>query len=166
MNSCQQVTYFEGKAFFVLRLEGALRFEHAPCIDTVLESYKDLSGKCDMIFDLTKVKMMDSTVLGTLARFIIEKLSHEKYHEKSPVIVCADKDVQMMLNKIGLKTFFRAVKSDQRIPTAKEQYHQVIQRPSNKSLLEEYVLNAHQALSDLNQNNPDYKTVIRTFNDK
>ncbi len=161
----QQVMYFEGGDFLILKLVGTLRFDCAFVLEQALEHLKNTKEDHDIIIDMTDTKYIDSTIIGTIAKSFLPEQGKENLWSL-PKIVFEHDDVKKVFDKIGFDKFFNFQKSDARINIPLESFTKIENSAQDKEKLRSTVYSAHQALNTLQPHDEDIKIVVQSLKDK
>ncbi len=164
MQPYEQVKYFQNMNLFILKLKGALRFTCAQYFDKALNNI-DLTKSEDIIFDLTESKFIDSTIMGGMAKFILQESTQQKLKNK-PTIVYKTDDIKLMFDKIGFDKFFNFTNEDQRLNINQNELISFTEIKPDVKKLKESIRIAHQILSELHPDDPAYKEVVQALKDK
>lgn len=159
MQTQQQIRYYNADDFFVLQLEGEIRFNLAAMLTQVFNTF-DGTLKQE-IFDLTRVKLLDSTILGL---FVQHVLSKSKFEKEKPIMVCGN-EVQRFFNRIGVDQFFIFKKTDERLSSFSPELLKEIDQKTEKDL-QDYVCAAHEVLKMINIQEKSFDLVVKTIDDK
>ncbi len=165
MHPCEQVRYLLEDNVFVLKLIGTLRFNAAPYLDAAL-SYIPVESINDIIIDMTQTNHIDSTILGSIAKYFISIENHQRLLKKQPIIVFKDEDVKQTFSKIGFDKFFIFQNAHSKINTPIESFSWVEEPPNADKSIKNCVLQAHKVLNELQPNDPSLKLVVQLLKDK
>ena len=166
MQTCEQVMYLKGKKFFILKMIGTLRFTCVTHLETALNHFLPYDEKNAIIIDMTEVKHIDSTILGSIAKFFLQAPLQQKESSKFPVIVCSNPDIKKIFIKTGFDAFFTFKDKDERVNKSLKDYSRVEEIAVDEKRLENEVLSAHQTLNELQPKDADLQLIIKTLKGK
>lgn len=157
-----QIIYGVQPKLFVLKCKGEMRFTLAPMLEIALNQAKKLLLD-EILIDMRQVTCVDSTILGIILHFFLSDEKIQMNFAKS--IICDNNDVLKSLKCIGFDKFFNIKTSDDRI-SDKITYTIVDTLCEDKKLLENYVLKAHQTLSQLQTDKANFELVNHQIRSK
>ncbi|MDQ2696789.1 MAG: STAS domain-containing protein [Pseudomonadota bacterium] len=132
----------------VLKFTGDIRYTLSPCLDHFIDRLFARPAFDDVLIDLTETTVIDSTILGLLAK--IANLLRER-NGRRPTLVTAGEDIHQLLDSVGFDAVFTLLT---RRPSGLGMASAVdTSEPFQEEELARTVLEAHQILSDLNERN-------------
>lgn len=131
----------------VIRLEGDIRYSVSTSFRDFLNASFTDPAIGDILIDLTGALNIDSTNLGLLAK--VADYSRRHRHHPS-VIVSDNKDINELLANVGFDRVFTLVPAFELPPTRLEELRP---EPANRDQLAVLLLETHQALMGLNDEN-------------
>lgn len=161
----QQVMYFIGENFLILKLMGTLRFDCAPFLEKALKNLKDAGSDNEIIIDMKSTKYLDSTIMGIIVKYFLQVQGDESF-SSPPMIVFENDDLKRNFETIGFDKFFNFQKTDKRINIPLESFIKFEDIHHDKEKLRGTVYRAHQALNELQPQNDEFKLVIQSLKDK
>ncbi len=164
MQPCEQVRYLIEDNVFVLKLIGTLRFNAAPYLDAAIR-HIPIESINDIIIDMTQTNYIDSTILGSIAKYFISIDDRQKL-KRQPIIVFKNDDVKQTFSKIGFDKFFNFQNSNPKLNRPLEAFALVEEPPTVENNIKGYVLQAHKVLNELQPNDPSLKLVVQLLKDK
>jgi len=159
----------KGQVFFAkhdglaeFKLVGPIRvgdtYQATAAMDAILDRMFEEGGFDRVLIDLTEATTIDSTNLGLLAK--IARYCEERLGNKA-TIVSTNEDVNEILDNVGFGDVFLIVHEDQSPKAALKTLAEVDDSEKDFARL---VLEAHQALVDLNKKNQDmFQNVVDVF---
>lgn len=142
-----KILYASHKGIHVLRFIGEIRHTLAPSLNDFLQWLFAKPVAASFIIDLQETDIIDSTILGLLAR--IAKRMDQSGRPKA-TIVCDRADINEILIGVGFDTVFDMVESSQPIPQ-EGQTLSVLE--ADRETMRYTILEAHRTLMELNERN-------------
>jgi anti-anti-sigma factor len=142
-----KILYSEHDGVHFLRFHGDILHTLAPALDSFLKQLSTAGNSNSYLLDLTETRSIDSTMLGLLAR--IAKMAKEQ-QAPPPTLVCPNEDIIDLLVGIGFDEVFSLVACDG-APLGDGE--EIAQAETNDRALTETMLQAHQELITLKEEN-------------
>ncbi len=136
----------DGKRYF-LKMTGNLRFSSGREFDSLLSVIFNDPDMEDIMIDMSETVYLDSTILGLLAKianFMIKKF------QKKVTILSLNKNVNYLLDSIGLNDVFIVVKSYDYTPEMLQKIPNIKSSERENALT---ILDAHRQLISVNEKN-------------
>jgi anti-anti-sigma regulatory factor len=138
---------------YILAFEDDVRVMLCASLDQCIERMFADSAFASVSIDLTQATGIDSTTLGLLAKLALRA---ELDYEMQPLLFSSNKDINYALSSMGLDDVF----SIQHCEPDIESCHHLLEELEcdeddevDEDMMRKHVIEAHQALMDLNQNN-------------
>lgn len=141
----------------VLKLGGELRFNSALSLEKALKS---IDSQQALYFDMENVKLLDSTIIGTMIKFLLEQNQIDHSFKKRTFFLSLDPGMSKMLTQIGFEQFVNMNKVDKQAGTEVSMETRFEPYSNDKEKLESAVLEAHQLLSKIDPTDNNFKNVI------
>lgn len=135
-----------GGPVLYLKLEGDLRFPLAPLLEAVIGGFDGPHAFEALRVDLNDVAHLDSTMLGLLVR--LARRARRQGMPK-PVLLSANEDVDLLLETMGFDAVYQLAHGASDPPGDLAD----VQSVEEPGALPEQVLDAHQALMNVNERN-------------
>jgi anti-anti-sigma regulatory factor len=145
---------------FIFKVEGRLTQKSLWNANTAIQKCTDDQTMTDLLVDITYCTYMDSTILGILARWAI---SFARTHTGLPFLIgLQGNTLESTFRRMNLHTLFHVSKDSQvseksallQLSQAQQQY--------SKQEYAEYLLSAHQTLTELSaENAKEFASVIQ-----
>lgn len=132
----------------VMKLTGDVRLTASPAIDKFVAQMLSCDSIKQVIVDLTETEGMDSTTLGMLAKLA---LSVARERELRPMIVSDDDSILKLIESMGFEQIYD-IHRHLSCPIANDE---VLPETMDEKRAHAQVLQAHQVLMSLNQQNRD-----------
>lgn len=151
----EKILYSKSDQRYFIKLTGNLRFTSGRNFDSLLKvMFKDPDIK-DIMIDMTEAEYLDSTMLGLLAK--IANFMLKKFKRKVTVL-SLNKDINYLLDNIGLSDVFIVVESCDYTPETLQKIPDIKGSEQENALT---ILDAHRQLVKLNEKNQSvFKDVI------
>lgn len=155
------VSYAKQDHTYILKFVGDIRYTLGYSLDTFLNRLFERQDFNDILIDLTETTSIDSTSLGLLAK--VANLMRDRFGKKT-TIISGNEDINQILDSVGFYEVFTicengkaGLEEGQQLPTA----------DPSKTQLTETVLDAHNILSELNQDNRNmFKDVVEALKEE
>ena len=153
-----KILFAEKDGVFVLKFVGDVRVTLGPTISTFLDNIGRCESLRSVIIDLTKTQGIDSTTLGMLAKI---SLRTQEAFGKMPTVISTNDDITRLLLSVGFDEVFILVTEEITTEAALLELPQEIVSEAN---LREQVLEAHQVLMSLNdQNKVEFQDLVEAL---
>ena len=144
-----RILYKETSNSFLIKMEGDIKYTDVLGFDKLVDDLTNNENHPNIVIDLSEANNIDSTNLGELARIARYTKNHFKTR---PIIINTGKDLKYILRKMGFSQAFLIL--DREIDSETELKELQQENVSNKELAK-IILNSHQELSKLNDENKD-----------
>lgn len=140
---------------YFIKMIGKLRFSNGMAFNNLLGKIFEDPKTNDVLIDMSETEYVDSTILGLLAK--IANFMIKKFNRK-PTLLSTSKNINFLLDSIGLSDVFIVVKSLEFTPDALDE----IPDTKNSELESaKTILDAHRQLINLNKKNQEtFKDVV------
>lgn len=151
----EKILYSRFDHCYFIKMIGKLRFSNGMAFNNLLEKIFDDPETNDVLIDMSETEYLDSTILGLLAKianFMIKKF------DRKPTILSTSKNINFLLDSIGLSEVFIVVKTLDYTPDSLNEISDI-----KASELEnaKTILDAHRQLMNLNEKNQEvFKDVV------
>ena len=151
----EKILYSKFDHCYFIKMIGKLRFSNGMALNNLLEKIFDDPETNDILIDISETEYLDSTILGLLAKtanFMIKKF------DRKPTILSTTKNINFLLDSIGLCDVFIVVKTLDYTPDSLSEIPDI-----KNSELEsaKTILDAHRHLINLNDKNQTvFKDVV------
>jgi len=136
----------DGQRYF-LKMTGKLRFTSGREFDNLLNIIFSDPALQDIMIDMSEADYLDSTILGLLAK--IANFMIKKFHKKG-IILSTNKNINYLLDNIGLNNVFIIVESYDYTPEMLNKIPNIRSSEQENALT---ILDAHRQLIKLNEKN-------------
>jgi len=151
-----KITYTKIDQRYILRFSGEIRYTECPTLDAFLKKLFAQQNFEDILIDLTETVSIDSTNLGYLAK--ITNFTQQRFSRKA-VIVSTNEDINRTLESVGFDDEFYIIEKGPDSATSLQ-----VEMDRASELTPEMIREAHQILSDLNEENQQmFKDVLEQF---
>lgn len=155
------VFYAKQDHTYILKLVGEIRYTLGYSLDTFLNRLFERKDFNDILIDLTETTSIDSTSLGLLAK--VANFMRDRFSKKT-TIISSNEDVNQILDSVGFYEVFTicddgkaGLEEGQQLPTA----------DPSQTQMTKTVLDAHNVLSELNQDNRNmFKDVVEALKEE
>ncbi len=138
----------------VFKLIGQIRYMMSTCFNNAIEMIFEEKETKTFIIDLTKTTYIDSTSLGLVAKIALCCYNRKL---KRPVIVSTNNEVTEVIKSMGFEQAFVIMSTLE----DDDENNFIPVTCKTKTELNETLLEAHQILMDMNENNRDkFKNVV------
>lgn len=142
---------------YVLKFVGEIRYTMSCSLDRFLERLFERSDYDEIAIDLTETTTIDSTNLGLLAK--IANVVRRRFNRKPP-LHSTNRDVNQVLDSMGFDDVFDLCYEPRCAECPKTIRRLEVNEPSREEMART-LLDAHCALSDLNeQNRLEFKNIV------
>jgi len=154
-----KVLYSEANGRLFIRMVGEIRYTISPGFQALLRKYlAEDSSIEEVLVDLNEARYLDSTNLGLLAQ--IARYMIKRFNRK-PTVLCANKEIYLLLDTMGFNDVFTIVQSTADKPPELQEVGKAQQDSKAKARM---MLDAHRALVEMNARNAVvFKNVIELF---
>jgi len=145
INEAGKVLYSFKEGNFVIKLQGALRFDQGAALEQCIAVLESSSNVLDVVFDMTDLKLIDSTMLGLIGQIAI--LVKNKI-AKQAEIYCDCEDVLWVLRTIGIDKFF-TINHGEFTGNELDSFEEIKVSASSKTQTVKRIIDAHNSISSL-----------------
>ena len=150
----------KSQGIYIIKFVGDVRLNLCTTLDQYTDDMFVNPDFKTVIIDLTETQCIDSTSLGQLAKISI--LYKEKYGQL-PTIISINDDINRILMSMGFDKVFYIVKE---LVSKVEYLDELPLKSVDESEMKMRVLNAHQLLMDMNDNNRDaFQDLVKSLED-
>lgn len=134
-----------------IKLRGELRYTHATGIDDLISQITQQQIPCNqLVIDLNQAQFMDSTYIGLLAS--LARFCRQQQLPK-PTLFSTNVEINSLLYGLCLEQAFTIIEQATDAPLALDKAHVITEKAYTEQQQGVMILNAHQALIDLNDKN-------------
>ncbi|MCK4981997.1 MAG: STAS domain-containing protein [Victivallaceae bacterium] len=150
-----KILYSKGGQRYFLKMTGRLCFASGREFDKQLNIIFSDPAVKDIMIDMSETDYLDSTILGLMAK--IADFMIKKFHKKG-IILSDNKNINYLLDNIGLNNVFIVVESYDYTPGMLQKIPNIKSSELENALT---ILDAHKRLISLNEKNRNvFKDVV------
>lgn len=150
-----QILFAEHEHVFVIKLNGAVKFDLGSALEIAVNEVMSAAALTSVLIDMTQTTMLDSTILGILAKMAI--IVNERFTHRVSLIT-ANEDVYKILLSVGFDKLFVILGQAQE---DEADFIEIKSISEPERVITQRVLAAHKALIKLNEENKiEFQDVI------
>lgn len=138
-----------------IKFVGTVRYSHCGGLETHIDKLFANQDVSEVVIDLEKAEILDSTALGLLARVAIE---FKKLSDRKPVIFLTEGELTNIIKRVCFDQVFDLVFD--REGHSLENMEELVSQPQNEEQVLKRVVEAHRNLARLSKENESLYTDI------